>query len=260
VNDLAAALYAAVAELPRAHVDILARTLKRIERPTRDTALILKEANAAPGYRAHAGRIAEAWLTAQDRTNGVGMALALEALGVAELERSRQQLEVVWTGPALEIVDCRATRAVQLSLITEARKSVMLMTFNASDTELMDALNDAVERGVRVAFIPETVGFESDPKRAFNRLDRKVRIYEWPEEDREKVGAYVARLHAKTVVVDDRRALVTSANVSYAAAMKNIEVGVLVTGGLLPPELASQIRQLIDAGVLQRLQRPKGGW
>lgn len=260
MTSLAESLYAAVTDLPPPQVDLLIRTLRTIGEPTKDSEMVLKGRHAAHGFRSHAGQIVAAWSADEDNTSGTGLALALEALAIAERARAAQQLEVVWTGPAVEIVDCRSTRSVQLALIQKAERSVTLLTFNASDEELLDALNDANRRGVRVNLIPETVGFDHDPMPVFNRLDRRVRIYEWPEGSRDRAGAYIARLHAKVFVADDHKALITSANLSYLAAIKNIEVGVLITGGPLPADLAGQITQLIEVGVLTRVDRPDGGW
>jgi len=260
MTELAEALFDAVGELPEEQVFVLADALRGMDRPTREVGLILQDLHAAPGFRAHAGAIADGWIAESPGVPGAGLALSLEALLKAERARVEQRLEAVWTGPALEIVDCRATRAVQLALVQKAEQSITLMTFNATDEELLDALNDANARGVEVKLIAETVGFDHDPMPVFNRLHRGVKLYEWLAESREQSGAYIARLHAKVLMADAKRALVTSANLSRAAALKNIEIGVLVTGGPFPAELAAQVDQLIAVDVLTRARRPNGGW
>ena len=45
-------------------------------------------------------------------------------------------------------------------------------------------------------------------------------------------------------------AFVTSANLMAAALDSNIELGLLITGGDVPHDLAHQIRDLMRAGVL----------
>jgi phosphatidylserine/phosphatidylglycerophosphate/cardiolipin synthase-like enzyme len=62
-----------------------------------------------------------------------------------------------------------------------------------------------------------------------------------------------AVLHAKCVVVDGQTALITSANPTLAAYTKNIELGVVVRGGLIPGQITSHFSSLIDSGVLRRL-------
>lgn len=60
----------------------------------------------------------------------------------------------------------------------------------------------------------------------------------------------VGVLHAKAVVVDDRAAFITSANLTGAAFDHNIEVGVLSRGRGLAASLARHFRVLIDRKLL----------
>jgi phosphatidylserine/phosphatidylglycerophosphate/cardiolipin synthase-like enzyme len=62
-----------------------------------------------------------------------------------------------------------------------------------------------------------------------------------------------ASLHAKCVVVDDRVAFVTSANLTEAAQQRNIEAGVLVEEEAFARSLRAQFDALVDAGALRRL-------
>jgi len=65
-----------------------------------------------------------------------------------------------------------------------------------------------------------------------------------------------AVLHAKCIVVDDRRAFVTSANLTTAAQEKNIEAGLLVGDGGLARGLRTQFETLVTAGVFKQAYRP----
>jgi len=60
-------------------------------------------------------------------------------------------------------------------------------------------------------------------------------------------------LHAKCVVVDGARSLVTSANFTEAAQQRNIEVGVLVTDERFSKALVTQFDTLIRAGAVEPL-------
>ena len=64
-------------------------------------------------------------------------------------------------------------------------------------------------------------------------------------------------LHAKCIVVDDRRAFVTSANLTTAAQEKNIEAGLLVGDGGLARGLRTQFEALVAAGVFKQAYRPE---
>ena len=61
-----------------------------------------------------------------------------------------------------------------------------------------------------------------------------------------------ASLHAKCVVVDDARALITSANFTDRGQTRNIEAGVLIEDKAFAEELAGQWRQLVSEGKVTR--------
>ena len=74
-------------------------------------------------------------------------------------------------------------------------------------------------------------------------IDRLLRLERGPR----------AALHAKCVVVDDARALVTSANFTEAAQTRNIEAGALVHDAVFAQALRAQFEALVDAGELLRV-------
>jgi phosphatidylserine/phosphatidylglycerophosphate/cardiolipin synthase-like enzyme len=63
-----------------------------------------------------------------------------------------------------------------------------------------------------------------------------------------------ASLHGMCVVVDDRVAFVTSANLTEAAQQRNVEAGILVVGESFARSLRAQFDALVDAGALRRLR------
>ena len=63
-----------------------------------------------------------------------------------------------------------------------------------------------------------------------------------------------ASLHAKCIVVDRRRAFVSSANFTEAAQQRNLEVGVLVPSERFAATLADHFETLASAGLVKPLQ------
>jgi len=58
--------------------------------------------------------------------------------------------------------------------------------------------------------------------------------------------------HAKCIVVDDREALVTSANFTDRGQTRNIEVGVLIEDSRFASRLAGQWRGLVETGLVEK--------
>ena len=60
-------------------------------------------------------------------------------------------------------------------------------------------------------------------------------------------------LHAKAMVVDDERVLVTSANFTEAALDRNIELGLLVRDRAITASIKAHFQGLAESGVLRLL-------
>jgi phosphatidylserine/phosphatidylglycerophosphate/cardiolipin synthase-like enzyme len=58
-------------------------------------------------------------------------------------------------------------------------------------------------------------------------------------------------MHAKAVVADSHVAFLTSANLTEAALERNMELGVLIRGGMLPVSIERLVDALVISGELQ---------
>lgn len=139
----------------------------------------------------------------------------------------------VWSGPSFD-GDSDHTTAAVAHLIDEATEDVFASTFSATlGSPFVDALWRAIARGVTV-----TVLFDGGEKmsataaKLTNKLEGARFLTYVPN------GSFGLQ-HSKVVIVDSSAAFVTSANLSGAAAYRNLEVGVLVRD----PEFASKLRQ-----------------
>ena len=191
------------------------------------------------------------------------LAWAIRAAALADEERVRSQsMELVWTGPAGAHASLRRTEQALLEIINRAEHSLILMTFAAYKVpQVSEALLAAARRGVEIHFIAEDpdasggkvsfVGFQviGEP------LNHRAHLYIWPQEKRavDTAGNFGA-LHAKCAVADQDAVFITSANLTGHALNLNMELGVLIRGGELPPRVAEHLRQLIQSGVLARVK------
>jgi phosphatidylserine/phosphatidylglycerophosphate/cardiolipin synthase-like enzyme len=100
--------------------------------------------------------------------------------------------------------------------------------------------------------VARPAGDTSHPSEILGRFAHRFRTREWPGQRLPEVlydpralelePARRASLHGKCVVVDERRAFVSSANFTEAGQVRNIEIGVLV-------ELPSIAQQLARGSV-----------
>jgi cardiolipin synthase len=169
------------------------------------------------------------------------------------VERSRQyqSVSVVWTGPESGVSSSRLTAATVIELINGARSEILLVSYATyTETSISAALSAAVARSVTVTLLAER--HQDNPSYTASSTPfpglSAFRLY-WPASARTPG----ASLHAKVIVVDDKVALVGSANLTNRAMESNLECGILIRGGSQPRAIRDHITSLYAAGLLLRL-------
>src|SRR5579875_2886337 len=198
----------------------------------------LRAATAAPVVRTACDELL-AWI---DRAGPAYLAgLLAGAARAIQQARRNQSVDVVWTGPESAVTTGRLTAAAVTDLIEQARREILLVSY-ATQTEqgISAALQAASARGVSITLLAE----------------RHADNPGYAPEAAPFPGLHAARrppgaaLHAKIIVVDDRIALVGSANLTSRAMETNLECGILIRGGPQPRAIRDHITGLRAAGVL----------
>jgi phosphatidylserine/phosphatidylglycerophosphate/cardiolipin synthase-like enzyme len=129
-------------------------------------------------------------------------------------------------------------RAPVLEEIAAARDTVDLMVYLLSDSQIIEALEQAAARGVAVRVILEEhpFGGGGGQPEIFARLERAGVAVRW--------GDPVFRFtHIKTFIIDDEVALIMNLNLTNSAFTSNRELAVLTTR----PEDVAQTAAIFDA-------------
>jgi len=203
--------------------------------------------------RAVVDRLVDAW-----RATSVGsdeLASMLLAAGHAfENVSKRQSTELVWTGPTTPFVSARRTEQALLQVIGAANQNLFVTSFVAYDVStIVKALNDANARGVSITMLLESSqdhggSINIDVIGKMRGLVPGAQLYAW----RDKTGDFLdGRVHAKVAVADKASCFITSANLTGYAMEKNMEAGVLISGGSVPGVLADHLVSLLRTKVIQ---------
>jgi len=165
--------------------------------------------------------------------------------------RHRQSLDVVWTGPETGSGAGRLTAATVIDLIGQARREILIVSYAThSEPAIEAALAAAAGRGVEITILAErhadNPGYTATGTPFPGLQALRLR---WPA-SRRPAGA---ALHAKILVVDQRLALVGSANFTGRGMESNLECGILIRGGGQPSAIRAHIGELQAHGYLERL-------
>lgn len=203
------------------------------------------------------GPLLDAWAT--EGTHGAVVAASLRAAaGTAARMRNEQQVELVWTGPKTTAVNARTTREALLEVINAADRRLTLFSYAGHHVpDVVTAVLACVDRDVDVRMVLETKrdsqgGLTQDAAAAFGDVAGKCTFYVWPLERREHHTDNAASMHVKAALADEHTVLITSANLTGAALLRNMELGLLIRRGPVPAAFDAHIGALIDNQELRR--------
>ncbi|GHV63956.1 hypothetical protein AGMMS49587_15360 [Spirochaetia bacterium] len=141
---------------------------------------------------------------------------------------SEETIEIVSTTPVSFLAKTRKTRPVIEELLNSAENSILLTGYSISDyfDNFMKLINIKSKQGVVVElFVNKYEQVQPVLSDIIHTNRRYFKVYEYSGKTDDKMAA----LHAKIILVDNQKMLVSSANLSYHGLDGNIEIGTLVT-------------------------------
>lgn len=250
----------------------------------REIASALREATLSSGLSAHVlqqivgaallqeslqsiGKLqSEGWISSQ-----IAMLAELLADAKTQAESPEHLFDLVLSGPDVPGIATRDTAAVMHSLIEDCEREVILIGYAVHNgRQLFERLAQKMveDPKLKVWFclnVGRHYGDSSLASEIVRRFAEEFVTQHWPWPlqptvyfdpralDDDTSGR--TSLHAKCLIVDRRRALITSANFTEAAQQRNIEAGLVVTYVPFVERIATYFEGLRDT-VLRRCELP----
>ncbi|WP_371061539.1 DISARM system phospholipase D-like protein DrmC [Rhodosalinus sp. 5P4] len=253
MNELLNAITDIVSNTPPKRVTHLAELIKSEPKP-----LDRRKLDAwavTPAGKRRAAALIDAWNRTDIPAPELAGMLAGAAYAYGEA-KAEETVELVWTGPSSEMIATRKTEQALLEVIRAAETKLFMTSFVAYKlNSIIEALEAALACGVAVSILLEASedhggGVSIDGIAAMKKALPEVRVYSW----RERPDAFVGgKVHAKVAVADERRCFISSANLTGHAMEKNMEAGILVSGGTVPQNLHRHLDALAVTGVIERV-------
>lgn len=246
MDELLDAIAALVSLVSQEKVQAIAARVRRTEASKAVTAL--PSVVGTPVASTVVEQLVTAWQNTEVGSDELASML-LAASHVYTKAASEQSTELVWTGPTTPFVSARRTEQALLQVINSAEQSLFITSFVAYDVStIVKALNAANDRGVSITMLLESSqdhggSINIDVIGKMRGLVPGAQLYAW----RNKTGDFTdGRVHAKVVVADKTSCFITSANLTGYAMEKNMEAGVLISGGRIPKLLDHHLQALVD--------------
>jgi len=250
MDKLLEAVTAVVRLVPPEKVQALAGAARKSAGANRR--ISLEGVVGTPRAKAVVEQLAEAWRDTSVEADELALML-LAASRTLETTSRQQSTELVWTGPTTPFVSARRTEQVLLQVIAASKQTLFVTSFVAYDVStIVRALNEASARGVQISMLLESAqdyggSISFDVIGKMRTLVPSATLYAWQD----KNSAFSdGRVHAKVAVADGRICFITSANLTGHAMERNMEAGVLLTGGDLPKQLQDHLEALISTKII----------
>lgn len=250
MDELLDAIAALVSLVSPEKVQAVAARVRRTEASKAATAL--PSVVGTPVASTVVEQLAAAWQNTEVGSDELALML-LAASHVYTKAASEQSTELVWTGPTTPFVSARRTEQALLQVINSAEQSLFITSFVAYNVStIVKALNAASARDVMIAMLFESSqdhggSINIDVINKMSTLVPGAQLYAWTD----KAGEFTdGRVHAKVAVADSHTCFITSANLTGYAMEKNMEAGVLISGGHIPKLLGEHMYSLISAKIV----------
>jgi phosphatidylserine/phosphatidylglycerophosphate/cardiolipin synthase-like enzyme len=180
-----------------------------------------------------------------------------------------QRLELVWTGPERDGTATRDTAVVVRELFQSAETDVLVAgyaLYNARSIFAPLAERMLANPGLRVRLIVNVARDDAslNMDASLRGFALRLKMHHWPAGPLPTVyydprafdakPACRAVMHAKCVLVDGMRSFLTSANLTEAAQMRNIELGVVINDAAWCRAVTEQFDDLIAREALRELE------
>lgn len=158
--------------------------------------------------------------------------------------KKTEQADLVLTAPDSFRVKALRTKETLQKLIEGTEKSLTITGYSISDyfAEMLDVIIRKSQQGVYVRLY---VNDMEKKKAALDRLlaykSRFLQVYEYQKQEDDKMAA----LHAKLLVSDAKKSLVSSANLSYHGMQGNVEMGFLIESMEKAKQIEEVMKELI---------------
>lgn len=250
MDELLDAIAALVSLVSPEKVQAIAARVRRTE--ASKAASTLPSVVGTPVATTVVEQLAAAWQNTEVGSDELALML-LAASHVYIKAASEQSTELVWTGPTTPFVSARRTEQALLQVINSAEQSLFITSFVAYNVlSIVNAMNSAVERGVSISMLLESSqdhggSINIDVIGKMRGLVPSAQFYTWRNKT---VDFYAGRVHAKIAIADNDMCFITSANLTGYAMEKNMEAGVLISGGNIPKLLEGHLRYLVNTKIV----------
>ena len=167
--------------------------------------------------------------------------------------KEAEKAELAITAPISFKLKARKINEVITNMIQDSQKSITLTGYSVSDyfSEMIDLIISKSQQGIYVRlYLNDYEKHKTNLKRLMDLRTKHLRVFDYQKQDDE-----MAALHAKTIVVDEKELLVSSANLSYHGMKGNVEMGIRLVSEDKAKQVESLLKEMVGMKVFKELRK-----
>ena len=170
----------------------------------------------------------------------------IEAMTTTESNK----VSLVVTAPPSFSIHAKTTMNTVQVMINGAERNILITGYSLSSyfSELVDTIIEKSQQGVFVKFFVNDIDKQPSFEKILRYKGRFLKIYNYHQEDDN-----MAALHAKVISVDQKKTLITSANLSYHGQQGNIELGTLIESKNIAKQIDDIFTKMIFSKVFTEM-------
>lgn len=167
--------------------------------------------------------------------------------------KEAEKAELAITAPISFKLKARKINEVITNMIQDSQKSITLTGYSLSDyfSEMIDLIISKSQQGIYVRlYLNDYEKHKTNLKRLMDLRTKHLRVFDYQKQDDE-----MAALHAKTIVVDEKELLVSSANLSYHGMKGNVEMGIRLVSEDKAKQVESLLKEMVGMKIFKELRK-----
>lgn len=168
------------------------------------------------------------------------------------LSKKIERADLVLTAPDSFRVKALRTKETLQKMTEDTEKSLTITGYSISDyfADMLDLIIRKSQQGVYVRlYVNDMEKQKVVLKKLMAYKSRFLQVYEYQKQEDDKMAA----LHAKLLVSDSKKSLVSSANLSYHGMQGNVEMGFLIESSDKAKQIEEVMKEMVRMKVFVRL-------
>ena len=167
------------------------------------------------------------------------------------LENRKERVELITTAPPSFLLKTKRINNAVNEVVENSEKSLLITGYSISEfvEDMIDTIIEKSQHGLFVKIFINDLSKQKSIDKLLRYQGKFLQLYDYTNKE-DKMAA----LHAKIILADSEKAIISSANLSYHGMSGNIEMGTLINSVKLGKQIEEFFKSLVFQKVFNKIQ------